>query len=281
MDQLARVRAAYDRDPEREWGRLEGGAQARPEFVVTMHALGRHLPPPDRPCHLLDAGGGPGRYTLALARQGYRVTLLDLSPALLDLARRRIAEAEPAVRDRVAAIVEGSITDQAAFADARFDAVLCLGGVLSHLPDPVERRRALGELGRVLRPAGPLFASAFNRLAGFRSAVQWPDAWGQFFPRLLDSGHVTMGPDALPTYAFWPEEFVGELAGAGLAVRALYGCQGIGAHLQEEHLLALMHDPERWPIWRRVVLETCDRPDIVGVSSHLLAVAGHADPAKT
>jgi hypothetical protein len=111
--------------------------------------------------------------------------------------------------------------------------------------------------------------------------VQWPGAWGQFFPRLLEGGHVTMGPGALPTYAFWHEEFVGELVEAGLAVRALYGCQGIGAHLQEEHLLALMDDPERWPVWRRVLLETCDRPDIVGVSSHLLAVAGQAEPAKT
>ena len=273
MDDLARVRASYDRDPEREWRRLEGGAQARLEYVVTMHVLTQHLPPPYPPCHLLDAGGGPGRYTLALARQGYRVTLLDLSPALLDLARVHIAAAEPAVRGRVTAVVEGSITDLAGLADAQFDAVLCLGGVLSHLPDPAARQRALRELGRVLRPAGPLFATAFNRLAGFRSAVQWPGAWSQFFPRLLESGHVTMGPDALPVYTFWPEEFTGELAQAGLIVRALYGCQGLGAHLQEEHLLALMDDPERWPLWRQALLDTCGHPTIVGVSPHLLAVA--------
>ncbi len=175
--------------------------------------------------------------------------------------------------------MEGSIADLAPFADTQFDTVLGLGRVLSHLPDPVARRRAPGELGRVLRPAGTLAATAFNRLAGFRSAVQWPSAWGQFFPRLLEGGHVPMGPDALPTYAFLPEEFVGELVQAGFVVQARYGCQGLGAHLQEEHLLALMDDPERWPIWRRVLLETCDHPNIVGVSSHLLAVATPADSA--
>ncbi len=269
---LARVRASYDRDPEREWRRLEGGAQARLEYTVTMHVLARHLPPPDPPCHMLDAGGGPGRYTLALARRDYRVTLLDLSPALLDLARARLAEAEPAVRGRIAGVVEGSVTDLTPFADAQFDAVLCLGGVLSHLPDPTARRRALGELGRVLRPGGPLFATAFNRLAGFRSAVQWPGAWSQFFPRLLEGGQVPMGPDAIPTYAFFPEEFTGELAQAGFDIRALYGCQGLGAHLQEEHLLALMDDRERWAMWRRVLLDTCGHPNVIGVSSHLLAV---------
>jgi hypothetical protein len=84
---------------------------------------------------------------------------------------------------------------------------------------------------------------------------------------------VPMGPDAIPTYAFYPEEFTAELTQAGFTIRALYGCQGLGAHLQEEHLLALMADDTRWPLWRQVLLDTCGHPNIVGVSSHLLAVA--------
>ena len=269
---LSHVRASYDQEPEREWRRLEGGAQARLEWIVTSHALARHLPPPGGSQQILDAGGGPGRYTLALARQGYRMTLLDLSPALLDLARARIAEARSEVANRIDAIIEGSVTDLATFDAARFDAVLCLGGILSHLPEPDDRRRALAELRRVARPGGLLFISVFNRLAGFRSAVQWPDAWPQFFPRLLRGGRVPMGPNGIPTYAFYPEEFVAELTAAGFTVRALYGCQGIGAHLQEEHLLALMDDPERWPLWREALLATCDHPNIVGVSGQILAI---------
>lgn len=276
MDDLARVRAGYDQDPEREWQRLAGGAQARLEFLITSHVLARVLPPPDPPRRVLDAGGGPGRYTLALARQGYRVTLLDLSPALLDLARRRLAAAEPGVQDRVEAVIEGTITDLRCFATGQFDAVLCLGGPLSHLLEPAARARALRELWRVLRPEAPLCLSVLNRLGGFRSAVQWPGAWSQFFPRLLEGGHVTMGPSAIPVYTFLPEEFVGELVQAGLTVEALYGCQGLGAHLPEEHLLALMDDPERWPLWRGVLLETCGHPNVVGVSNHLLAVASRS-----
>lgn len=275
-DDVGRVRAGYDRDPEREWRRLEGGAQARLEFLVTLHVLERHLPPPDRPWQLLDAGGGPGRYTLVLARRGYRVTLFDLSPAPLDLARERIAESDPATRANVAGIVEGTITDLGRFQDACFDAVLCLGGPLSHLTDAAARQRALRELGRVLRPEGRLFVSAINRLGGLRSAVQWPNAWPQLIPRLLESGQMPMGPSAIPVYTFYPEEFVGQLARAGLAVQRLYGCQGLGAHLQEDHLLALMDDPERWPVWRKALLETCGHPNIVGVSNHLLAVARRA-----
>jgi len=64
-------------------------------------------------------------------------------------------------------------------------------------------------------------------------------------------------------------------------VERLIGCQGLGAHLQEEHLLALMADPQRWPVWRELLLATCDRPDVVGVSSHLLAVARRPGQAPT
>jgi hypothetical protein len=46
IDELARIRASDDRDPERGWRRLEGGAQARPEWLVTRHLLAHHLPPP-------------------------------------------------------------------------------------------------------------------------------------------------------------------------------------------------------------------------------------------
>lgn len=86
-----------------------------------------------------------------------------------------------------------------------------------------------------------------------------------------------MGPNGIPTYTFYPEELVDELSSAGLVVRTLYGCQGLGAHLQEDNLLALMDDAERWQSWQQVLLDTCDHPNIVGVSSHLLAVASHDD----
>jgi 2-polyprenyl-3-methyl-5-hydroxy-6-metoxy-1,4-benzoquinol methylase len=42
-----------------------------------MHFLEKHLP---KKGLILDAGGGPGRYTIELARSGYDVVLLDLVP---------------------------------------------------------------------------------------------------------------------------------------------------------------------------------------------------------
>src|SRR5579884_290805 len=161
-DLLDQVRAWYDRDPEAEWRRLEGRVKFRIEHLVTMHALMRHLPPVARGAHILDAGGGPGRYAIALAERGYRVTLLDLSPGNIALARRKIAEA--GVGALVDDCVVGSFTDLSAFADMRFDAVLCLGAALSHVVDAAQRWLALADLRRVARSGAPLLVSVMKRL---------------------------------------------------------------------------------------------------------------------
>jgi hypothetical protein len=57
----------------------------------------------------------------------------------------------------------------------------------------------------------------------------------------------------------------------GSTMQTLYGVQGMAAQLPPAHLETLMADPERWPVWRELLLATSDHPNVVGVSSHLLA----------
>jgi len=75
----------YDRHREREWERLE--RRHRTEFALTMRSLKEHLSA--APAHVLDVGGGPGRYAIALAQLGHRVTLLDAASGCLELARKK------------------------------------------------------------------------------------------------------------------------------------------------------------------------------------------------
>lgn len=274
MDQQsADVRRAYDQDPEQEWLRLTSGAQNQLEYLITCHALGRHLPTLERPRRILDAGGGPGRYTMLLAEWGYTATLLDLSPAHLDLARLRLTQASSAARVNVEAIVEGSITDLSQFPDDHFDAVLCLGGPVSHLPDPAQRTRAVEELARVATGDAPLFISVFNRFALYRAMVQWNMPVDDVRRYWRDGLRTTLGAQALTTFSFTPVAFVELLRSCELLVERMYGTNGLGAHLQEENLQALMADPVRWEPWKEVLLATCDDPSIIGVSRHLLGVA--------
>src|SRR5512139_2833980 len=120
-----RVKDYYTGLVRKEWRRLVQDAYHRLEFETTLHFLERYLPERGR---ILDAGGGPGRYTLELAKRGYEVVLLDLTPANLKFARRKVKRA--GVQDKVREVVEGSIVDLSRFADNAFDAVVCLGGPL-------------------------------------------------------------------------------------------------------------------------------------------------------
>lgn len=60
--------------------------------VIHRHLRG-HLPPPS--ADLVDVGGGAGHKALPLARDGYRVTIPDPSPAMLERAAQALM-AEPA-----------------------------------------------------------------------------------------------------------------------------------------------------------------------------------------
>src|SRR6478609_3420161 len=93
---------------------------------------------------VLDVGGGHGRLARRLPGLGLRVLLLDLSPAMLDLAPR------PAVR------ADGA---RLPVADASVDAVAALY-TLYHYADP---RSPIRAARRVLRPGGLFAACAPNR----------------------------------------------------------------------------------------------------------------------
>lgn len=148
----------YDANADYEWKRLERHPH---EFALNMAMLAEYLP--KAPCRVLDVGGGPGRYSISLARLGYRVTLFDLSAACLTYARQRAAEAGVTVDG----FVHGNALDLGAFPDGHFDAVLLMGPMY-HLLKAGERAQALAEARRVLKPGGVLAVAFINRLSRVR-----------------------------------------------------------------------------------------------------------------
>lgn len=111
--------------------------------------------------HWLDAGCGTGTIARRLAQQGCRVTGVDGSTRMIEVAVRAAAadgRAQSVGFLKVADVVE------LPFADATFDGVVC-SSVLEYVQAP---SRVLGELARVLRPAGRLIVSIPNRRALLR-----------------------------------------------------------------------------------------------------------------
>ena len=96
---------------------------------------------------ILDAGCGTGRYARELARRGYIVDGVDLSPELIDVANRTAAARTGGVSFAVADITVPPT--------ARYDAILCRG-VLNDIIDDERRDAVFAAFARALRPNGAL-----------------------------------------------------------------------------------------------------------------------------
>jgi SAM-dependent methyltransferase len=112
-------------------------------------ALARLLETPVSSLNVLDYGCGPGEWGVMLATEGAKVTLLDVSPAAIELGLRR------ARANRVAERVRGvarDASDLRCFRDGEFDLIYA-GGALHHT---LKYPNALEELARVLKAGGRL-----------------------------------------------------------------------------------------------------------------------------
>lgn len=99
---------------------------------------------PERASDVLDLGCGTGSLSLLAAEQGHRVTGVDRSPAMVELARAKLAG-----RDAAFLIGDAAMPP---VGEQRFDVVL-VRHVLWALPDP---GRALRRWWGLLRPGGRL-----------------------------------------------------------------------------------------------------------------------------
>jgi phosphatidylethanolamine/phosphatidyl-N-methylethanolamine N-methyltransferase len=152
------VRAAY-----RRWARIYdasfGGVSApgRRRAVAAVNGL-----PGSR---VLEVGVGTG-LALPLYRPDKRVTGIDLSADMLQLARRRVLQMR---LDNVEALLEMD-AEQTGFPDGAFDVAVAMF-VASVVPHP---RRLLAELRRVVRPGGHiLFVNHFAAERGPRWWAEW------------------------------------------------------------------------------------------------------------
>jgi len=263
------VQCLYDRQAQREWERMD---RHRTEFALTLRALAEHLPP--APAHVLDCGGGPGRYAIELARNGYAVTLFDLSPGCLQLAQEKAAETGVTL----ASFEQGSATDLSCFPANSFDAVLLMGP-LYHLLEESERRQVAAEAYRVLRPGGPLLAAFITRYAPLRyvaaNAPNWPMGNPELLQSLLEVGNLPPRGEAGAAFVAHfahPDAAVSLVQGAGFDVAAVLGVEGVVSMLEEYEGGVNTLDGAAWETWVELNWRVAPDPTLHGGVEHLLVV---------
>lgn len=263
------VKEWFKHEATNEWRRLQRDPYRQIEFMVTMHFLERHLP---KRGLILDSGGGPGRYSIELARRGYNVVLLDLVPEMLRIARKKAKQA--GVLKKINQFVEGSIGDLSEFPNEKFDAVLCLGGALNHLLKAEQRQGAARELVRVTKGEAPMFVSVISRIGLLRNMlVEFPHEmqyarhhWevGDYIPGLYGRGFTA-------AHWFLPEELTELFEKEGVETLEMSGLEGLSSHHRRE-TNRLYKDQEKWRMWVEILLKTCTHPSVVGNAEHFLLV---------
>jgi len=140
-----RVEDYFDRTATKVWERLTSDAPVSGVRATVRAGRDRmravmlaELPDDLRGCRVLDAGCGTGAAAVALAERGADVVAVDISPALIEIARKRMPEG-----------LAGSITwhagDMLDPALGVFDHVIAMDSMIYYAPADIAR--LLGDLG--------------------------------------------------------------------------------------------------------------------------------------
>ena len=219
---------------------------------------------------MLDAGGGPGRYSFELCKAGYEVVLLDLSPGCVEFARSQLMSEPESVQKRMKELVVGDVRDLSRFEEDCFGAVLCFDP-LSYICEQAERVKAVSELTRVVRHGGVVFVSVRGYFAVLRTILE------EFSDELLDPGFemlVNTGDTMVggaPVHFFRADEIKDLAESSGLTTVDMAGCQGLSTGLKGVTNL-LGRDDAKWKRWCDLVLRTCNEPAVVDMAGHMLYV---------
>ena len=125
---------------------------------------------------ILELGCGSGRVVVPLAETGYEVTGVDLSPAMLALARAAVERAGVA---KHVTLLEDDIRTLAAVGDRRFGLAFSAINSFLHLATQAHQLAALGAALRQLRSGGILVLDLFP---------PHPDILNEYDGRLIHAG---------------------------------------------------------------------------------------------
>ena len=233
------------------------------EFLTTMRYIGKYIKPGDR---VLEVGAGTGRYSHALARQGYTVDAVELIGHNIDVFQNNTQPGENI------SITQGNALNLSAFSDNTYDITLLLGP-LYHLYTKEDKRQALREAIRVTRPGGVIFAAYVisdgclldeGFLRGNINVAEYVKTG------LLDGETFAAKSEPKDLFELVRKEDVDELMRDFPTTRLHYVASDGCALLLRDAIDAM--DDETFRLYLDYHFATCERADLLGVTSHALDV---------
>ena len=231
------------------------------EFLTTIRFIEKYLKPGAK---ILEIGAGTGRYSHYFARKGYIVDAVELVERNIEVFKQKT------LPDENVTIVQGDAVDLHMLKDNEYDIVLHLGPMY-HLSAEADRKAAIGEALRVTKPKGIIFmAYILNEMTVinyfFRNGhINDAEARDEIL-----SSNRRFRENRKRQLSFYRIEDVDAVM-RGFDVKRLHlvGTEMISGAMRE--LLLSMTD-EEFGYYAEYVYSICERPDMIGMSGHLLDI---------
>lgn len=242
-----------------EDSRLNGSRHGQLEYATTMNYIHRYAKPGAK---LLEIGAGTGRYSIALAKEGYEVTAVELVESNLEVLRKNSSGLENI------ASYQGDALNLDRFGDDQFDVTL-LFGPMYHLYDKEDVHRAIDEAIRVTKKEGIILVAFLsvhaiiyvNYLNGTLAAgleENFDDAYGvKHFEEQLFTGYDI--PEFEQLFETHRVKHLTTLSADSILELAEGGKE-------------FRMSDEEFELYVKYHLSTCEKRELLGSSSHLLYV---------
>lgn len=225
---------------------------------IPREFIKRYIKPVD---NILDAGGGTGINTIMMSRICKSVTLLDITPRILELARLNVEK--ESIKDRIE-IVEGDICDLNQFEDENFSFVVCVGDALSYVLD--QREKALSELVRVAERGSILILGTNSKYGFLRLKLAQGKIKDAKEILYASETYCGMGPR---THLYTIGEMRALLEQNWCQLLEVASTPSISNTFDVTHYIEM----NMWDDLKEIELEICTTPELLGIGLHLLFVA--------
>lgn len=230
------------------------------EYVTSMKYIHKYLEKMPNNAKILDIGAGTGRYSVALANEGYDVTAVELVKYNLGILKQKQSSVKA---------YQGTALNLKRFPDETFDMTL-LFGPMYHLYTFEDKVKALSEAKRVTKANGMiLVAYCMNEYSivvhGFKD---------NFIKESIQNGkvnsefRVTPKPEDLYDYVRL-EDIEAYNEHVGLKRVQIVAADG-PANYMRQTLNAM--DDETYDLFIEYHLSTCERPELLGASAHTVDI---------
>ncbi len=251
------VKSFYEHVDEEQ--RLKKSRHGQMEFRTTMEYIHRMVQPGGK---ILEVGAGTGRYSVALAKEGYEVTAIELVVRNLEVLKEKGQGL-----DKLQSF-QGDALNLSRWENDTFDVTLVLGPMY-HLYEKEQIHKAIDEAIRVTKKNGVIFFAFLSVYAILFNNYLKENLQDGIEENFTESYEIRHFEEQLFT-GYDIVEFEELFAGKEIEYLSTVAADTI-LELARKRTDFVMSD-EDFEAFAKYHLATCERRELLGSSSHLLYI---------